>query len=166
MQAAVAAFVARRFEPDDVLAGMAVLAMGGRGWAHAVRGPRPVSVWAKVNNFAESVLSKNASMAGSSAAAARSSAWAVKRMILARGATSLNRGAASMTGQSPCQSLVEHDEPGASCSRHFKGFLGAGRHLSNGEAGIHREDSFDKKLNVGVVLDDNQDLHRSHRRSP
>jgi len=69
------------------------------------------------------------------------------------------------TGQCSGQSVVEHHDPWLRRSRCLKSLLGAGRHSSDGEAVIHREDSFDEELNVRVVLDD-EDLHRSHPQLP
>ena len=42
----------------------------------------------------------------------------------------------------------------------LQGLFGGRRHTSEGEAGVHGEDGLDKKLDVWVVLDDNEDLHR------
>ena len=55
--------------------------------------------------------------------------------------------------------IVEHDDSWLSRSRQLKGFLGAGRYTANGEASILGEDSLDEELNVGVILDDDENLH-------
>src|SRR5665647_3157007 len=65
-------------------------------------------------------------------------------------------------GQGSGQSVVEHNDPQLRRSRHLEGPVGAGRHTSDGETVIHREDRLDEELNVRVVLDDNEDLHRRH----
>jgi hypothetical protein len=64
---------------------------------------RPVSRCAKGRSRAGSVLSKNASTAGSAVARVWSSAWAVNRMIFAPGASSLSSGAASRPVSDPAR---------------------------------------------------------------
>jgi len=79
---------------------------------------------------------------------------------LAFGATSLSRGATSRpVSQWSSQSVVEHDDSRLGRPRHLERILGAGGQDSNGEAVIFGEDGFDKELNIGVILDDNENSH-------
>src|SRR5664280_3404602 len=87
-------------------------------------------------------------------------------MILACGASFFESRRGVETGELSGQAVVEHDDLWFCRSQRLQGLFGGRRHTREGEAGVHGEDGLDKKLNVWVVFDDHEDLHRSGPRAP